>query len=998
MKKAAAAAALLIGLAGLGQLQSADPVADPKPAAPAAKLDLFGDPLPTHARLRLGTTRFRQGTPLSAIRFLPDGKTLVSMGTDQVLRYWDAANGRELYSFGDPINPFPGAPNPFGIVNGGLGIPAEELIADRSTGVSALSADGRRVVTLEGDSTFKIWDPQTGKMVLHVAKPLANGGSRNFPTFSRDGKVLGAIEYDGTGLNNAILLFDAATGKEKARLTGPAPDQEGQQGYQPTSYGFSPDGKFIFSMGNEAGVANKIRVWNLETLKQVEMADSTNINPVFLNGGAALWDGMPNRMFFFSPDSKKVGVVITQTDQENGNNFFCVRLWDVATGKKLRDIAKVNEGITNLHFAPDSQSFAILTNNVNVRVHEVETGKERHTLTANNNVMVTGLAYAPDGKTVAIGSADGIIQIFDTAKGEAVHELKGRGNLQALLLGQISQNSTLAYAPDSKVLAVANASVVQLWDTATGKEIRAAGAAHAGEVDDIAISPDGKTAITAGADNTVRFWDLASGRQLRQLDGPTANNNLALMFGIASAHTGASLAFSRDGKLLAIGWADGGIDLHDMKADKRVHQLKGHNDFPVTGLAFAPNGRNLVSCGQDGRVLWWDAATGKMVRLLVGRPIAEEANPDLGIMPVTQPVTIALSPDGRALAVAGPDLMGGVSIDLHEIATAQVRRKVRIRGDLVGGGLPQQLVLRNFGGGPPAVDGNGAGISALRYTPDGKFLLLTSGATTRLIDVAKGKEVRRFGGQDGTVAHIAMTPDGKLLAAAGSDATVQLWDVASGTVVGQLLGHRGGVAAIAFTPDGQTLVSGGADTTGLVWDVPQFLEEARQPVKPAGAAAFRELWKQLGHENAEQADEAVRHLAAAPQAAVPLLREHLKAAPPTDAQRIARLVADLESDRFDVRKLATQSLERLGELSETALRKRLADNPPLEVRQRVDQLLEKLAGPVTDPERLRQLRAIEVLELIGTAEARAVLETIAKGAPEARLTQDAREALERLAK
>lgn len=996
MMKPAAAVALMVGLACLARLQSAEPAAEPKAAPPAAKLDLFGDPLPTHARLRLGTMRFRQGTPLTAIRFLPDGKRLVSAGSDQVLRFWDAANGRELYRFGDPISTAPAGLNPF--APPGAAVIVDELIAAGSNGV-ALSPDGGRVASMEGDFTFKIWEPQTRKLLLQVGKPLVNGGSRNFPTFSSDGKLLGVIEYDGTGVNNAIVVFDAATGKEKARLTGPAPDQEGQQPYQPTSYAFSPDGKFVFSMGNEAGAANKIRVWNLETLKQVEMADSSNINPLFVNGGATLWDGMPNRMFFVTPDSTKVGVVITQTDQENGNNFFSVRLWEAATGKKLRDIAKLNEGVTGLTFAPDGQSFALLTNNVAVRVLDVQTGKERHTLTANNNVMVTGLAYAPDGKTVAVGSADGTIQIFDTAKGESVRELHAKGNLQALLGGQVGQNATLSYAPDGKVLAVANGSMVQLWDPTTGKEIRAAGAAHAGEVGDIVVSPDGKTAVTAGNDNTVRIWDLATGQQLRLLDGPTGNNNIALMFGLAYVRQGASLAFSRDGKLLAIGWADGAIDVHDMKAGKRVHQLKGHNEFAITGLAFAPNGRNLVSSGQDGRILWWDATTGKMVRLLVGKPIADEANPDLGIMPVTMPVTMALSADGRTLAIASPDLTGGLSIDLHEIATAQVRRKIRVRGDgSIGNFFPQQLVLRNFGGGLPAAEGGGISISALRYTPDGKALLLTTGATTRLIDLTKGKEVRRFGGQEGVVANIAMTPDGKLLAAAGSDATVQLWDVATGTVVGQLVGHRGSVDAVAFTPDGQTLVSGGADTTGLVWDLPNFLEETRQTAKPAAGAALGGLWKQLGHENAEQADEAVRRLTAAPQAAVPLLREHVKVAPPTDAQRIARLVADLESDRFDVRKLATQSLERLGELSETALRKRLADNPPLEVRQRVDQLLEKLAGPVTDPERLRQLRAIEVLEHIGTPEARAVLETIAKGAPEARLTQEARDALERLNK
>jgi hypothetical protein len=108
------------------------------------------------------------------------------------------------------------------------------------------------------------------------------------------------------------------------------------------------------------------------------------------------------------------------------------------------------------------------------------------------------------------------------------------------------------------------------------------------------------------------------------------------------------------------------------------------------------------------------------------------------------------------------------------------------------------------------------------------------------------------------------------------------------------------------------------------------------------------------------------------------------------------MLGQLDSKRFAVREKATQQLEQLGERASPALRKALAAGPALEVRQRIEQLLEKLSKPVASTDLLRGLRAIEILEQVGTATARQVLESLARGDPEARLTRDARDALARL--
>ena len=118
-----------------------------------------------------------------------------------------------------------------------------------------------------------------------------------------------------------------------------------------------------------------------------------------------------------------------------------------------------------------------------------------------------------------------------------------------------------------------------------------------------------------------------------------------------------------------------------------------------------------------------------------------------------------------------------------------------------------------------------------------------------------------------------------------------------------------------------------------------------------------------------------------------------------DVQRqIERLKGQIKAARVVEREKADAELEHLGELAESAMRKALAGTPAPEVRRRLERLVEKLGGPVTSPDRLRALRAVEVLEAIGTPEARRVLEVTSRGTPEARLTTEARATLERLAR
>jgi hypothetical protein len=161
---------------------------------------------------------------------------------------------------------------------------------------------------------------------------------------------------------------------------------------------------------------------------------------------------------------------------------------------------------------------------------------------------------------------------------------------------------------------------------------------------------------------------------------------------------------------------------------------------------------------------------------------------------------------------------------------------------------------------------------------------------------------------------------------------------------------------------------------------------------------FDALWADLRGDDARKAYRAEWALALTPQLAVPFLRSRLPPVVPPDATRLAKLVADLDADRFEDREKASEELRRLGELAEMALRKALAGAPTAELRKRAEDLLAALDGdgPLVASERLRQGRALEVLERIGDREARSLLRELAGGAAGARLTREARAALDRL--
>jgi hypothetical protein len=191
------------------------------------------------------------------------------------------------------------------------------------------------------------------------------------------------------------------------------------------------------------------------------------------------------------------------------------------------------------------------------------------------------------------------------------------------------------------------------------------------------------------------------------------------------------------------------------------------------------------------------------------------------------------------------------------------------------------------------------------------------------------------------------------------------------------------------------LASGGADDVVFLWDVTGAKTPAPKAERDPEPAA---LWKDLASEDGKRAGLAIASLLRKPEASAAFLQERLRAVEDLDAKRLARLITDLDADTFEKREAAVRELIRLGERAEGVLRRALANRPSLEVRRRIEDILSKLEPSPPPEETLRLLRAIEVLEHIGTAEARRCLDVMAKGAEGARPTREAKAALRRLAK
>jgi hypothetical protein len=204
------------------------------------------------------------------------------------------------------------------------------------------------------------------------------------------------------------------------------------------------------------------------------------------------------------------------------------------------------------------------------------------------------------------------------------------------------------------------------------------------------------------------------------------------------------------------------------------------------------------------------------------------------------------------------------------------------------------------------------------------------------------------------------------------------------------------VTSLAFTPNGKAIVSATLDGTVMLWDVSG---EKRSDVKQQPSEPILKVWfNDLASDDIPLAHRSIWGLIKHPTVAVPFIRAHTEPAKGPGRERIQRWLTELDHDRFPVRETASKELQKLGPVVLPILKKHLATKLSPEARERLEKLLEKLLLEAVPPDEIRASRVVEVLERIGTADARAVLEHWKTGDPDATLTTQASAALSRFAK
>jgi RNA polymerase sigma factor (sigma-70 family) len=780
---------------------------------------------------------------------------------------------------------------------------------------------------------------------------LVQGGRAHHMALSPDGKQLAAGDEHGK-----LRIWDTSSGKELH--TFDCKEFIGAVAFAPAATGLR------VAAGTKTG---RLRVWELGSGK-LALKATLPVNGI--QGGGAFWTGVFS--LGASPDGKLLAV---GADDK-------IHLWDLAAGRELRSWYAHRGGATSLTFTPDGK--ALLSGGRNhepilgsivlkpmrpddgyaLALWDPATGKLR-TKFAEHTTAAHVLGFSGDGSTwgsFGLGNAGYEFRLWDSSlRTRAVVSLK---DLQPSIGGA-------AMSPDGKTLAVNCGQTIGLWDIATGKRLTSLKDEGDYYTFDLAFLPDGRTLAASPGSTRVRFWDLATGKRRHVFD--------------AHEQPVRTLAIAPTGKTAVTGGPDGQVREWDIATGKPLRVFPHETRPPTyhTALRYAPDGKTLA-CAYFGGISLWDTARGERLRTISVPPAQHRI------------ISMHFSSDGSKLVYQGiddkvlrlwdvragkevrqfPQGAGGTYFLAYSPWEERIASTVTSRLSLWDAVTGQEVYRQKLSA------------HELTFSPDG-LLLGAYCEPTRILEAGTAAELVQIPhrAHHGGSWSLAFSPDGRYLAISELE-NIGIWDVLAGKFVHTFRGHRGWATSVAFTPDGKRLISGAEDTTALVWDM-SLVPEEKLP-----APDWALLWDTLKDKDRRAAYTAFWHLRRAPDRAVPLLDMYLRPVPAVDPGRVEQLLKELDAPMFSRREKATEELRRLADTDSVGKRlNEYAGGPvALEVRRRLERVLPQVGGTL---ETRRLLWSLRLLEMIDTAEARALLRRMAGGDPASPVTRQARAALAR---
>ncbi|MGF1580109.1 MAG: WD40 repeat domain-containing protein [Gemmataceae bacterium] len=923
-----------------------------------ARKDIHGDALPEGAVARLGTVRWRGPTDMNFVVFAPGGKSLITTKANGRCTVWDRSTGRPTKQFGPT---YPTTPNTTDVRRLRTRFPTEPLCV-------ATTNDQKTIAIAKGKK-ITLWNTSTGKEINRFENLTQNIQAL---AISSSAKLLAWQESSGQ-----IHLLNLKTGKKISTLG--QQNQTGNSSFRISPYGnkmgallrFSPDGNMLCAGAFKVTTSGRRTYGYLELL---ELWNTKTGKKLYQIGGNGPGRNVPLAVTF-STNSKLIACRFS-------TGF--IELFNSETGKKIRQLQS-NTTVINRNsdlqqlFTPDGKSFVEWEpNGGNLNVYQVRTGKKIH--------------------GHALGSTTTTRIYYPTyAQGEATVKL--------------------AVSPNSRTVALLKSSgTIHCIDLATGKDAQQF-AGHLTKVASVSYPPDGKTIVTQSSTGSVRFWDAKSGQPIRHFVPPsttTANQRLYSR----------SYRISEDGSTLAIaemGYAVGGvfrnITLYDTKTKKKLPLLELPKNDPQAGRSIY-NQSTLVALSHDGKRLAlvvnnggitghiYETRTGKRIQELFVRP-APNQNPNRGgFISRSRNASAAFlgfSPNGNYLAIPEDGQIG-----IWDLAQAKKLSTIPVPK------IPTRTTRTTA---PPNT------VEGAKFSPDGRMfgLVLTNGEA-RVYEALTGEKRIVFPARKAqpspktpitsvpTVAFyaallrmaseynaLAFSPDSRIVAFRnGTDSTIQFADLRTGKKLSQITGHTGKILAIAFSPTNDRFVTTSEDTTGLVWDLETVRKQLENSIEPLTAAQLQQSWSSLLNINGEIAFLARNTLIKNAPGTVKLLENELRPTPAISPKEIAKLIEQLDAQRFRTRIAAYTKLQKLGIKARSQLEEAQKGNRPLEVQTRIKLLLDAISERPLDKNQLRVWRAIEVLERINTSQSRGLLTKLARGAPGVFPTNVAKQALERL--